>query len=291
MAAGSYTAATTTANADELSFYELVESAIIDAAYSSTVMRPLVRESNLIGRPSDTAKFPIWPALAAAAVGETTDLANTAINTTSVSITAGEVGIMASLTDEQDEDDILAGPSPYAAQLGKAVADKWDADLAALLAGHSNESGSTGTALTQAKFLTAIRALDSRDAPKPFVAVLHPVQAAQLGNDIVTNGGNIWAQGSGQGDERFGSQDRNMYGRFFGVDVYQSTNVPDDATDYDGAIFSRGQTYGMVVKREARVEYDRDASMRLTEMVVTARYGVGELIDSYGQGLTSGMSA
>lgn len=284
----SFSNATTTSNADELSFYELVDTMIIDAAYSSTVMRPLVREANLIGRPSDTHKFPIWPALTAAAVAETADLSNTAINTTSVSITAGEVGIMATLTDEQNEDDILSGPDPYAAQLGRAVADKWDADLAALLAGHANESGTTGTALTQADFLAAIRALDSRDAPKPYVAVLHPVQAAQLGSDIVTNGGNIWG---GAGDGRFGSQDRHMFGRFFGVDVYQSTNVSTDATDYDGAIFSRGQTYGMVVKRNVRVEYERDASMRVTEMVVTARYGVGELVDTYGQGLTSGVSA
>lgn len=290
MAGGDFTNATTTSNADEVSFAELVSYMVIDAAYSATVMRPLVRVESLVGKPSDTLKFPIWPALTAAAVAETADLANTAINTTSVSITAGEVGIMASVTDEQSEDDIFSGLGPYGSQLGRALADKWDADLAALLAGHSNESGTTATALTQADFLAAIRALDARDAPKPYVAVLHPVQVAQLGNDIVTNGGSIWSQGGGRGDARFGSQGE-MWGNLFGVDIFQSTNVSNDGTDYDGAIFSRGQAHGMVVKREARVEPDRDASMRLSEIVVTARYGVGELVDSYGQTITSGMTA
>ena len=286
----SVTNATTRTSAAELTQTEVVDANDIEAAYSATVMRPLMRNFSLAGRPTNAANFPAWPALTAASVAETADLANTQIDTTEVAITVGEVGILITVTDALQEDDILAGLAAYGQQGGRALADKQDADSAALLSGFSNSTGTTAQALTQARFLAAIRALDGRDAPKPYVAVLHPVQFAQLSNDIVTNGGNIWAQGAGQGDSRFGSQGA-MAGNFFGVNVYQTTNVPNDGTDYSGGIFSQGQALVFVSKREARTEFERDVSFRLTEIAITARYGVAELVDSYGQKLLSGMTA
>lgn len=281
----SFTNATTKASVATLSQTEVVDTNVIDAAYSSTVMRPLVRNASLIGKPSNRMDFPAWPALTAVSVAETADLVNTQITTTEVGITVGEVGILIAVSDVAQED-TTTQLAQYGRQGGRALADKWDSDMAALLAGHANTSGTTGTTLTQATFLAAIGALDARDAPKPFVAVLHPRQAQQLQNDIVTNGGNIWAQGGGQGDSRFGSLDRNFFGRFFNVDVYQSTNVPlvaGSPNSYQGAVFSQGQAHAMVVARETRTEFERDVSARLTEIAITARYGVGEIVDAYGQ--------
>ena len=285
----SFTNATTRTSAAELTQTEVVDTNVIAAAYSATVMRPLVRQFSLAGRPTNAANFPAWPALTAASVAETADLANTQIDTTEVSATVGEVGIMITPTDALTEDDILAGLAEYGQQGGRALADKQDADLAALLAGFSNSTGTTGTALTVAKFLAAIRALDSRDAPKPYVAVLHPVQVAQISTEVAASTASIW-QGGSNGDARWGQQDA-MWGRLFGVPVYQTTNVSTDAVDYFGGIFSQGQALVYVSKREARTEFERDASARLTEIVITSRYGVAELVDNYGQELLSGVSA
>lgn len=280
--------ATTRSTAAELTQTEIVDANIIEAAYSAWVMRPLMANRSLAGRPTNKIDFPAWPSLTAASVAETADLVNTAINPTEVAATVGEVGVMTTVTDALQEDDILAGLAEYGRQLGRALADKQDADSAALLAGFSNSTGSTGADLTQATFLAAISALDSRDAPKPYVAVLHPVQFSQLSADIVNNGGNIWSQGSGNGDSRFGSQ-QAMAGNFFNVPVWQTTNVTDDATDYSGGIFSVGQALVFVSKREARTEFERDASFRLTEIVVSSRYAVAELVDNYGQEILSGV--
>lgn len=285
----SVTNAITTSEGADLSLAEVLADGIIDAAYSRTVMRPLVRNESLTGKSSDVMKFPAWPAVAAAAVAETADLANTALDPTSTSITVSEIGVMGTITDEQQEDDVLAGLDGYARQYGRAVSDKWDADIAALLSGFSNATGDVTNGLSQEDVLTAIRALEARDVPGTLRGALHPVQKGQLGLDIVTNGSTVWG-GDNPQDGRFGP--RTMID-IFGVMFASSTNVPTNTRTnavYDGAIWGE-DALACVTAREARVEFERDASFRLTEIVVTARYGVGELTDAYGQVLYSNQTA
>lgn len=284
----SITNATTRSTAAEYTMTEWVDENAIDAIYSARVMRPLMAGRSLAGKATNTINVPVKPSLSAAAVAETADLANTAINPTEVSASVGEVGIMTTVTDALQEDDIFAGLAEYGRDLGEAVADKMDADSAALLASFSNTTGTTGQALTQARWLAAIRALQGRDAPGPYAAVVHPTQLAQLQNDIATNGGN-WA--SGLGDSRLGATTPGYVGSWFNVGVYTTTNVTDDATDYFGGMFSAGKALMFIAKREARTEFERDASFRLTEIVVSSRYAVVELVDSWGQELLSGMTA
>lgn len=285
----SVTNAITTTEGADFSLAEVLADGIIEAAYSNTVMRPLVRNESLSGQPSDTKKFPAWAAVAAASVAETSDLANTALDPTSVSLTVGEVGVMGTLTDNQQEDDILAGLDGYARQYGRALADKEDADIAALTSGFSNATGDTTNGLSQEDILTAIRALEARDVPGVLRGVLHPVQKGQIGLDIVTNGSTVWG-GDNPQDARFGP--RKVID-LFGVMFASSTNVPSNTRTnpvYDGAIWGE-DALAFVSKREARVEFDRDASFRLTEIVVTSRYATGELIDAYGQVLYSNSTA
>lgn len=288
MASVSFTAATTRSTADDLYEASLLDSQIIDAVYSARVMAPLMRNYSLVGKPTNTAKFPRWPALTAASVAETADLANTQINTTSVTATVGEVGITIALTDALQEDDILAGTAAYARQAGMALADKMDADAAALLSGFSNTTGVTTGGLDVGTFLNAIGALEARDAPGPYVAVLSPVQAHQLRQDMAASSAG-WT--NNLTDSRLGAKTAGYIGNWFGVDVYQSTNAPTNTRStvavFDGAVFSQGQALVHVEKRAARSETERDASARLTEITVTARYAVAELVDEYGQTLYS----
>lgn len=283
----SFTNATTRTSADDLYLANVLDTQVIDAAYSAQVMRPLMRNYDLSGKPTDTAKFPRWPALTAASVAETADLANTQIATTSVTATVGEVGIMTTLADALTEDDILAGVGDYGRQLGMALADKQDADSAALFSGFSNATGVTSGGLTVATILSAVAALAARDVPGPYVGVIHPTQAFQLQTAIAASTSTIWAAG---GDDRIGNSAAYM-GRMLGVEWYQSTNVPTNTRAtvavYDGAIFSVNQALVFVSKRDARSEMERDASARATEIVVTSRYAVAELVDAYGQVLYS----
>src|SRR5690554_5342290 len=119
--------ATTTSSVEELIYEEIIDLAVIEATYATRVMVPLMRQDSLAGKPSDTKSYPRWPALTAAAVAETADLTNTEVETTRVTITVGEVGIVITLTDNTQEDDIISGLAEYGAQGGKALADKQDA--------------------------------------------------------------------------------------------------------------------------------------------------------------------
>lgn len=271
----------------DLYITEVIDSAVLEASYSATVMEPLVRHASIADAPTNTMKFPRWPALTAAAIAETADLAQTALDTTSITVAVGEVGIQLAITDVLQEDDSIAGYMEYGRQGGLALADKRDADLAALLSGHSNTTGDETGSLTEELLLEAISELDSRDAPKPdggYVGVFHPRQLAGLGKSIVTSGGNIY---SGASTERFGSRPRGYWGTLFGIDLFQTTNVPtgtrNSVATYEGAVFAKGMAHVMLDKRQVRTEIDRDPSARLTEINITSRYGVGELVDAWGE--------
>lgn len=286
----SFTNATTTTELAELIADSATAARIIEAAYSRTVGRGLVANFTLAGENSGTMEIGSWPTLTAASVAETADLTNTQIDTGGVSITVGEVGIMATISDVAMED-TLRNFNEFAAQLGFAVADKEDADILALVASFSNTTGLDSDALTYADHIAAVRELEGRDAPGPLVAAYHPVQIGQIHNDLHVNGGSFWAAGNQANDERF-TQLRNSEGSLAGVTVFSSTNVPTGGTTgYYGGIFSQNAALAYVGKRGLRNEMDRDASARLTEIVTTVRYGVGELVDSYGQTVISDTTA
>ena len=61
-------------------------------AQEQSIMRNLVRNYAITGG-GKAVEVPIYAAVSAAAVNEATDLSNTAINPTSVTITASEVGV------------------------------------------------------------------------------------------------------------------------------------------------------------------------------------------------------
>ena len=77
-------------------------------------------------------------------------------------------------------------------------------------------------------------------------------------------------------------------GQIAGVNVYETSNMTDSSSndpgttgDYKGAVFHK-DALGLAMMQDLKIETQRDASIRGTEIVATAVYGVGELHDSYG---------
>lgn len=257
-------------SAGELVAAEIVSRLVIDAAYAEAIMPALVKVADISGDATNTMEFPKWPLLSAGDLTEGTDAANTAINTSSVSVTADEAGIMITLTDV-----LLAGAQtsidPFAEQLGIALANKIDTDLLAEVADFTNSVGSSGVAMTEQNFLDAIYTLEAGNAKGPFVTVLHPKQVANLRTSVTTSGGQSW------GGPAAGTADIGAMGSLYGVDIFQSTNCASVNTDADrqGVMMPMGQGSGLayVLKTGAKTELQRDASLRATEVVVTALYG------------------
>ena len=87
---------TTSSTISEL-YHEIIAEALFVASEQS-IMRGLVKNYAITGQ-GKSVEVPIYAVVTAAAVSEATDLSNTAINPSSVTITASEVGIMTTLTD------------------------------------------------------------------------------------------------------------------------------------------------------------------------------------------------
>lgn len=264
---------TAAASAGELVAAEIVSRLIIDAAYAEAMMPPLVRVADISGDSTLTVEFPKWPLLAASDLVEAVDMSSTAVNTTSTLVSADEAGIMITVTDMLLNGSGLGGLEPFAAELGKALANKIDTDILASASSFTNAVGATGVNLSEANFLSAIYTLELGNAKGPFVSVLHPYQVSNLRSAIAASTGAVWGGPSAPAAE-VGS-----LGTLYGVDIVQSTNCASVNVNADrqGVMMPLGNQSGLayVLKTGAKTEFQRDASLRSTEIVVTAVYGQG----------------
>lgn len=262
---------TAAGSAGELVAAEIVSRLVIDAAYAQSVMPPLVRVADISGESTLTVDFPKWPLLSASDLTEGSDASNTAVNTTATSVTADEAGIMITVTDMLLNSAAMGGLEPYAAELGKALANKIDTDLLAEVADFTNSVGATGVNITEANFLEAIYKLESANAIGPFVCVLHPIQVHDLRTALATTTGAVWGGPSAP------AGDLGAFASLYGVDVFKSTNCAsvNVGADRQGVMMPMGNQAGLayVLKTGAKTEFQRDASLRATEIVVTAIYG------------------
>ena len=266
-------------------YTEIVAEALFVASEKS-IMRPLVKNYAIQGG-GKSVEVPIYAAVSAAAVSEASDLSNTAINPTSVTITASENGIMTTLTDLARN----SAPRNVAADIGKlfgeAIAKKIDQDLTALFDGFSTAVGSGSTALTAALVFQSIANVRNAGVSMDGVsAVLHPMVAYDLKANLTNTFAN--ANGNDLANEAL----RNGFvGRLGGVPIYETTNIDNDGTagDYKQGVFHK-DALGLAMMQDLKIETQRDASLRADEIVATSVYGVGELNDTYGVELHSDSS-
>jgi len=273
-------AETTSSTLSEL-YTEIVAEALFVASERS-IMRPLVKNYAITGG-GKSVEVPIYAAVSAAAVSEASDLSNTAINPSSVTITASENGIMTTLTDLGRN----AAPRNVAADIGKlfgeAIAKKIDTDLTALFGGFSNTVGGNTTVMSAALIFNAVAKLRATGVPSDNLAcILHP----NIAFDLKSGLSNTFANpNAGVGNEALRT---GFAGQIAGVSIYETSNMadasgnnPGTTGDYKGAVF-HSDALGLAMMQDLKIETQRDASLRADEIVATAVYGVGELQDSYG---------
>ena len=266
---------TTSSTLSEL-YTEIVAEALFVASERS-VMRPLVKNYAISGG-GKSVEVPIYAAVSAAAVSEAAELSNTAINPTSVTISASENGIMTTLTDLGRN----ASPRNVAADIGKlfgeAIAKKIDTDLTALFDGFSSVVGSAGAEVTVAKIFEAVATLRQAAVPMPLAGVLNPKVAYNVKKNLTNTFVN-----PNPNDLTNEALRTGYVGNIAGVQMFETSNV-DGTSDTDnckGGIFHR-DALGLAMMQDLKIETQRDASLRADEIVATAVYGVGELHDSYG---------
>ena len=262
-------------------YTEIVAEALFVASEQST-MRPLVRNYAITGG-GKSVEVPIYGTVSASAVAEATDLSNTAINPTSVTITASEVGIMTTLTDLARN----SAPRNVAGDIGRlfgeAIAKKIDKDLTALFGGFSTTVGSASTTMSASLIFQAVAKLRANAVPaENLSAVIHPNVAFDLKSGLTNTFAN---PNAGVGNEILRSA---LVGQIAGVNIFETSNMTDSSGndpattgDFKGAVF-HPDALGLAMMQDLKIETQRDASLRADEIVATAVYGVGELNDANG---------
>ena len=259
---------------------ELYTEIVAEAQFviqEKSIMRNLVRNYTIAGG-GKSVEVPIYAAVAAGAVSEAADLANTAINPSSVTITAAEVGVMTTLTDLERN----SAPRKVAADIGRlfreGIAKKMDQDILALFDGFSTAVGTDSAALSAATIFNAASTLRAAGLPvDETYCVLHPKVAFDLKSGLT----NTFA---GLSTDLSNEALRNGFiGQIAGIKIFETGNMSNTGTggDFKGGMFHK-DALGLAMMQDIKIETQRDASLRADEIVATAVYGVGELHDSYG---------
>lgn len=272
--------AITTSTLTQELYANIVQAALYTLS-EQTVIRPLVQNYDLSGTPGLIAQIPKLPIIASGNLTEGSDLTNeTSFDTTSVEITCAEKGVLVNLTDLSQETATIDVAAAIGRQMGDGMAKKVDEDLAALFSGFSNTVGSANDEITVSDLFKAAAKLRANNAPGPYYCILHPYQAFQIKSQLTGAGNTNMVNPSDLGNEALRS---GFVGNIAGLNVFESTVVTggDSAGAYYGAAFSQ-TALAYVNKRPLRIEQQRDASKRSTELVCTHAYGVKEVFDQYG---------
>lgn len=227
--------------------------------------------------------FPKYGAVTIAAVNEATDLANQAVSTSGVTITPGEYGGMTTLTDVAD---YVSNPVQVGAEIGNLFGIAMNAiknqTIWALFDGFSQAVGTTNTDITEAVILQAITLLTDAKAPRPYYFAITPY----VMEDLMT----IYSTNTSMSADAIRNSvlDKGILPPIYGVQPLLVDNLASgtsagkgQAADAKCGMFSRS-AIGYVDGYPMKVETERDASLRGTEIVTTAYFGVGEIEDTFG---------
>ena len=211
---------------------------------------------------------------------------------TTVDLTASEVGAKIILTDKlirQSANNIF---SIVGRQLGDAMARKKDTDVHALYAGLNGgvTFGADNTAMSLANVAGAIANAKGQKFGSQIYILQHPFATFDIANTAVT------ATGAAAGiPDGFAS---DLLNNFFsnirplnGVPIFEDGNLSIDADNDAVGVIADKSALGVLKSVDTRTERQRDASMRATEIIITADYGVFEIDDTKGAPLTFDASA
>ena len=210
------------------------------------------------------------------------------IGMTTVDLTASEVGAKVILTDKLVRQSAPNVMSIIGRQLGDGMARKKDNDVLAL---YTNLNG--GSKLGAAtKFMKAsnVQAIIAYAKANKFGSQLyilhHPNAVAYLSKEsavVASSGSAAMPEGWSQallGNFWSGLRPMNN------VPIFEDGNITADSADDGIGVIADKSAMAALTSVDTRTERQRDASLRATEVVMTADYGVFELDDTRGAGVT-----
>ena len=207
------------------------------------------------------------------------------IGMTTVNLTASEVGAKVILTDKLVREQQNNVFTIIGKQLGDAMARKKDTDVHSL---YSSLNGGTtlGAATKTASLSNVAGAIAYAKANKfgtEIYILHHPNTVFDIAATAVTSSQYAIPHGWSE----------DLLGNFWSgirplnnVPIFEDGNLSVDSDDDAIGVIADKSALAVLQSVDRRTERQRDASMRATEVVIVADYGVAELDDSRGAALT-----
>ena len=208
------------------------------------------------------------------------------IGMSTVDLTASEVGAKVILTDKlvrQSAENVF---SIIGRQLGDGMARKKDTDVHALYSALNGGTtlGAAGATMSLANVAGSIAHSKANKFGSQTYILQHPNAVFDIANTAVT-ASSTYPVPKGWSED--------LLGDFFsglrplnGVPIFEDGNLSVDSSDDAIGVIADKSALAVLKSVDTNTERQRDASLRATEVVMTADYGVFELDDSRGAPLT-----
>ena len=144
------------------------------------------------------------------------------------------ISYLAESTGAQDDLNVNKLASDFAASYER----RWNDVAAAAVAGASATVGSTGTAFSVDTFYEALYTLEEADNDGPFYCLVGGKQLTDLQRSVRSESGVLEYQPATADMARVKGQ--GYAGNFAGIEVFKSSQVSDDTTDFTGGMWSAG---------------------------------------------------
>jgi hypothetical protein len=208
------------------------------------------------------------------------------IGMTTVDLTASEVGAKVILTDKLVRQSANNVFSIIGRQLGDGMARKKDTDVIALYTGLNGGTalGADGRNFNAANVHAIISNAKANKFGSQLYIIHHPNAVATLSKEAATTAGNNAEITSGWSADLLS----NFYSGLRpinGVPIFEDGNIAIDTSVGDASgygVIADKTALAALTSVDTRTERQRDASLRATEIVMTADYGVFELDDTKG---------
>jgi hypothetical protein len=250
------------------------------AAYESSVARQLGTVLDMPANAGKVVQVPVWDSISASTPteGDIATFADT--NTTSVNLTLSEKVVAHRITDmlrDSAYNDVMA---QLGDQAGRSIAEAMDAEFFAEFANFNTDLGSAGKELVVADLFAAAAYLRNQKLTGPFYAVVSPYSAYNLKKALTAT--TSFQQATTAGDNIM----TGFYiGQIAGIQVYESALVTTSGTNALNAVFSP-RAIAQSMRGSIRLEAQRQAAYRATDLVLTAVTGAKVIKSTFGVKLT-----
>jgi len=244
---------------------------------------PNLVEHFTLGKGEKRIDVPKVGQMEASALSDGVDLTDSeAIGMSTTSLTTGEVGLKAILTNKLVRQEKPELYRVIGRQMGEAMARKKDKDIIALFDDYTaTDLGATGQPFGVKQLGGVLAYARAQKFPRPYAIVHHPNTVYDLVSTITITPAATYPIPRGYAED--------MLKDFFALvidkcPIFSDGNIATGASGADdafGAIFSKSSLC-LVESLAPTTEREYDASLRATEVIMTADYGCFVLDDSYG---------